>query len=327
METLLTIFSLTTLHSVLSDAAPIIFASLGETISERAGVINLAVEGTMMLGAMTGFAVAKTTNSLLLGALAAMLVGALIALVVAWGSITLKRDQVAIGFVLTLVTVELSSFLGTPFVREPGPSVPALAIPLLSQIPVLGRLFFDQDVLTYLSFLLIGGTWLWFYKTQPGLKLRGTGERPSATFARGVNVVRLRYVYTLIGGALVGLSGATFTLHVKLGWSYGLTSGFGWIALAIVIFGGWHPVRVALGAYLFGLLRAAATTLQAVLPGVPVQVFPLLPFPLMILTLVLVNSDRLNRWLAYLPEPARRPLAAFLNSTPPAGLGAHFEQD
>lgn len=327
MDILLTIFSVTTLSSVLAASAPIIFTSLGETLSERAGVINLSVEGTMMMGAMAGFAVAKVTNSLTLGFLAAMVVGVLMALIVAFGSITLRRDQVAIGFILALMGIELSSFLGTPFVRQPGPSVPSLPVPLLSDIPILGPLFFDQDIVTYLSFILLVGMWWWFYKTQPGLKLRGAGERPQAAFARGVHVVRLRYIYTLLGGALVGFGGAAFSLHVILGWSHRHTAGFGWIALAIVIFGGWHPLRVALGAYMFGLLRAAATTLQAVIPGVPVQVFPLLPFPLMILTLVLFNSDSLGRALSYLPGPLRRSLASLLRSDPPAGLGQYFQQD
>lgn len=326
MDILLSIFSLATFSSVLSASAPIVFASLGETLSERAGVINLSVEGAMMMGAMTGFAVAKVSGSLTLGFIAAMAVGALMALIVAFGSVTLQRDQVAIGFILALMGIELSSFLGTPFVRQPGPKVAPLPIPFLEDIPVLGPLFFQHDMVTYLSFALIGGMWLWFYKTQPGLKLRGVGERPEAAFARGVGVVQLRYLYTLLGGALVGFGGAAFSLHVILGWSHRHTSGFGWIALAIVIFGGWHPVRAAAGAYMFGLLRAAATSLQAVVPGVPVQVFPLLPFPLMILTLVLFNSQRLTQLLSYLPMGLRRNLTSLLRSQPPAGLGQHFHK-
>lgn len=327
MQAILAIFSITTISSVLSASAPLIFASLGETLSERAGVINLSVEGTIMMGAMVGFAAAKTTDSLIIGFVAAMAVGAAMAAVVALGSITLKRDQVAIGFVLTLMGIELSSFLGAPFVRQPGPRIAPLPIPVLQDIPVLGPLFFDHDIITYLSFLLIIGMWLWFYQTQPGLKLRGTGERPQAAFARGVNVVRLRYLYTLLGGALVGFAGAAFSLHVKLGWAHRHTEGFGWIALAIVIFGGWHPFRVAFGVYLFGLLRAAATTLQPIFPAVPVQVFPLLPFPLMILTLIIFNSNSMERLLSFLPTAVRRNLTGFLRSQPPAGLGSHFQQE
>jgi simple sugar transport system permease protein len=326
---------LVTLAGILRDSSPIVFAGLGETLNERGGVVNLSVEGTMLLSAMTGFAAAFTataaglplTASLTLGFLAAMLVGSLVALLVAFGSITLKRDQVAVGFVLTLMMSDLSSFLGVPFVRVPGPAVPPFDIPVLKDIPILGPVFFQQDVITYLSFALIIGMWIWFYKTQPGLKMRGIGERPEAAFARGSNVKFNRYVYTAVGGALIGFGGAVYSLLVKLGWSHRHTAGFGWIALAIVIFGGWDPLKVALGAYLFGALRAAATSMQSMFPSVPVQVFPLLPFPLMILTLILFNSNALDRALSLLPQRLRRGIKSVLRSNPPAALVTHFEQE
>jgi simple sugar transport system permease protein len=326
---------LVTLAGILRDSSPIVFAGLGETLNERGGVINLSVEGTMLLSAMAGFAAAFTAaaagmapgTSLVLGFLAAMLVGALVALLVAFGSITLKRDQVAVGFILTLMMGDLSSFLGVPFVRVPGPAVQPMPIPVLAQIPILGPVFFRQDIVTYLSYLLIIGMWIWFYKTQPGLKLRGIGERPEAAFARGANVKLNRYLYTLAGGALIGFGGAAYSLLVKLGWSHRHTAGFGWIALAIVIFGGWDPLKVALGAYLFGALRAAATSLQPMFPSVPVQVFPLIPFPLMIITLILFNSEGLDRALSLLPVKIRRTLKGVLRSNPPAALGTHFEQE
>jgi simple sugar transport system permease protein len=326
---------LLTLAGILRDSSPIVFAGLGETLNERGGVVNLSVEGTMLLSAMTGFAAAFTAAaagaptglSLTLGFLAAMLVGSLVALLVAFGSITLKRDQVAVGFILTLMMSDLSSFLGVPFVRVPGPAVPPLPIPYLADIPILGPIFFKQDAVTYLSFALILGMWIWFYKTQPGLQLRGIGERPEAAFARGANVKLMRYVYTAIGGALIGFGGAAYSLLVKLGWSHRHTAGFGWIALAIVIFGGWDPLKVAMGAYLFGALRAMATSLQPMFPTVPVQVFPLLPFPLMIITLILFNSEGLDRALSLLPLRLRRGLRGLLRSNPPAALGTHFEQE
>lgn len=332
-----------TLASILADSAPIIFAALGETLNERAGVVNLSVEGTMMLSAMVGFAAAFVLDgygpmlfmgtdlapyiTVAAGFAAAMLAGALIALVVAFGSITLRRDQVAVGFIMTLLAIDLSSFAGVNFVRKPGPSVGHLPIPGLADIPVVGPILFSQDAVTYLSFLLIIGMAVFFARTQPGLRLRGIGERPQAAFARGTNVVLMRYLYTALGGALIGFGGAAFSLHVKLGWSHRHTAGFGWVALAIVIFGGWDPLKVALGAYFFGALRAAATTLQALLPAVPVQVFPLLPFPLMILTLVIFNSDGLVRALSLLPLGPRRFLFGLLRSNPPAALGTHFRQE
>lgn len=316
-----------TLAGILSASSPVVFASLGETLTERAGVVNLSVEGSMLLGAMVGFAAAETTGSLWIGFGAAAVVGALMALLVALGSITLRQDQVAIGFVLTLMGADLSSFLGVPWVRIPGPAVRPLAIPGLSELPVVGPLLFHQDPVTYASFLLIIGMTVYFYATQPGLKLRGAGERPAAAFVRGVNVRRVRYGATLLGGSLVGIGGAAFSLWVKLGWSQGHTANFGWIALAIVIFGGWNPLKVAGGAYLFGALRSLATTMQSRFPQVPVQLFPLLPFPLMIFTLVIANSGSLERALALLPTGIRRRVTALVTGPPPAALGTRFEQD
>lgn len=313
------------LASTLAFSAPLVFAGIGETLTERAGVINLSLDGSILLAAMTGFAVAFLSGSVLAGFAAAACIGAAIALLVAVGSIALRRDQVALGFVLTLTAAELSSFLGAPFVRLPGPSVPHLPIPLLQDLPVLGKLLFSHNPVVYASFLLILGAWWWIGFTRPGLQLVAVGERPEAAFARGTDVVRVRYLYALLGGALVGIAGAAFSLDVKLGWSHRHTAGFGWIALAIVIFGGWHPLRVAFGAYLFGSLRTLATAMQATFPQVPVLVFPLLPFPLMILALALANSHTLERLLAPLPWRTRRRIIAILRAEPPRALGRHFE--
>ncbi|RMF31948.1 MAG: ABC transporter permease [Chloroflexi bacterium] len=315
---------LRSLASVLAQSSPLVFAGLGETLTERAGVINLSLDGSILLSAMVAFAVAYTTNSLLLGFLAAMVVGALVALLIAFASISLRQDQVAVGFVLFALCTELSSFLGKPFVRKPGPSVPHWPIPLLSDLPIVGPLFFSHNLVVYLSFLLIPATWWWIARTQPGLKLQGVGERPEAAFARGVNVHRLRYLYTVLGGALVGFAGAAYSLSVKLGWSHRHTAGNGWIALAIVIFGGWHPIRVALGAYLFGGLKSLASTLQRVWPQVPTQVFQVAPFALMLLALLLVSSDLLDRLTALLPPKVGRPLRNALRGSPPAALGTAF---
>lgn len=321
-----TVLLIRTLASVVGGATPLIFAGIGETITEKAGVINLSLDGTILLSAMVAFAVAFTTGSLLLGFLAAMAVGALMALIVAFGSITLRQDQVAIGFVLTLLGAELSSFLGNPFVRLRGPSVPHLPVPFLADIPVIGPIFFNHNLLVYLSFALIFMSWFYIFKTQPGLKLQGTGERPEAAFARGSDVNRMRYVYTALGGALVGLAGASYSLSIKLGWSHRHTAGNGWIALAIVIFGGWHPLRVAFGAYLFGSLKSLSSIFQRVAPALPSQFFNGAPFALMIVVLLLVSSGWLDRVLIYLPPRLRRLAHDALIGTPPAGLGRVFTQ-
>ncbi len=315
------------LATAIATATPLVFASVGETITERAGVINLSAEGTIMLAAMAGFAAALATGSVIAGFAVAAVVGALVALVVAFGAITLKQSQIAIGFVLALLGTDLSSFLGNPIVLIPGPTVPSLKVPLLQNVPVLGPLLFQSDLLVYSSYALVVLAWVYFYRTRPGLLLRSVGEQPAAAFARGSNVVLLRYVYTLVGGALMGVGGAAFSLDFKAGWTYHLTSGYGWIALAIVIFGGWNPLRAALGSYLFGVLQSLASVAQSSIQSVPTQVFSVAPFVLMILVLVLTSGEWLDQLLAFMPVAWRRPLLRAIRTPAPAALGKVFEQD
>jgi simple sugar transport system permease protein len=320
--------------SVLAASPPILFAVLGETITEKAGVINLSLDGSILLTAMIGFVVALKTDSVVAGFAAGMMVGAFVALLIALVSLTLHQPQVAAGFVLTLLCRDLAYVLGNPYAHVPGPQVPHTPIPRFSDLPMIGRILFDQNPVVYLSLLAIIGVWAYLFKTRPGLKLKGLGERPAAAFARGVPVTGMRYVYTLIGGALVGLGGASFSLMVKPGWArpYGI-EGTGWIALAIVIFGGWHPIRAAMGAYFFVSLQTAASILQSALPDVPTQLFPALPFPLMILTLLLVtigNAEWMNRLIGLFPEKIKRLLVRTLKTlqtSPPAALGTIFKKE
>lgn len=310
-----------TFNSIIAAAAPLIIASMGETITEKSGVINLSLEGSLRLSAMTAFAVAFFVGHALAGFVVAALVGAAIAAIIASSSIVLKLNQIAVGFVFTLLAIDLASFLGDSFVGERGPRVPSLPIPFLSDIPFFGKVLFDQNLVVYFSFFTIAATWWWFYRTRPGLNLQGIGERPAAAFARGINVNKLRFWYTVLGGAMVGIAGASYSLDVKLGWRETLTLNLGWIALAMVIFGGWHPLRVALGAYMFGALQVLAFQLQDVFPGVS-QVLPVAPFPLMILALVFVYSD----WFSKLGDRFPR-LRNLLGSEAPAGLGQVFERE
>ena len=314
------------LASIIIQAAPLIIAVCGEVITERAGVVNLSLDGSMLMSAMTGFVVALETDSVLTGFIAAAVVGALFAFIVAIGSIRLRQSQVAIGFVLTLLGDDLSAFLGQNYSRMPGPLVQRTGIPLLKDIPILGPIFFDQDIVVYFAFALVGMTWWFLNRTQPGLHLRGAGERPEAAFARGVNVNRLRYLYTILGGALVGIAGAAFSLDVKVGWSDGHVRGYGWIALAIVIFGGWSPLKGALGAILFGATRALATVLQRQFPDVSVVAFTTLPWLLMIFVLLISSSDLTERFVVALPGSLQRPIGRFLRVAPPLALGTRFEE-
>jgi general nucleoside transport system permease protein len=320
--------------SILAASPPILFAVLGETITERAGVINLSLDGSILLTAMIGFVVALKTNSVVAGFLAGMIVGSFVALIIAFVSLTLHQPQVATGFVLTLLCRDIAYVIGNPYAHLPGPQVSPAPIPGLVDLPMIGTILFDQNPIVYLSLLAILGVWAYLFKTQPGLKLQGLGERPVAAYVRGVHVTLMRYIYTLIGGAMVGLGGASFSLMVKPGWArpYGI-EGTGWIALAIVIFGGWRPIRTAIGAYFFVSLQTAVNLLQSAMPGVPTQLFPALPFPLMILTLLFVtigNANWMNRFLNLFPESLQRLLVRTLKTlqtSPPSALGNIFKKE
>lgn len=326
--------TLTTLAGIVEFAVPVLFASIGETITEKAGVINLSVNGTIILSAMGGFVVALTTNSILLGFLMGAFIGGLIAAIVAFSSITLKQSQVAIGFVLALLARDLAYFLGAPYTNKPGIFISKTPIPFLADIPVIGPIFFNHSVIVYASYLFIIIAYVYIYRTRPGLMLQGIGEQPSAAFARGADVKRMRYFYTILGGALVGLAGPMYSLAIKIGWAGQLAGldGIGWIALAITIFGGWNPLKVAFGAYFFGALQQMGITLQST-TNIPIQILQAAPFPLMIFTLLLVNVGRaewVERELAALPEKPRKVISKLLRSlrtTPPAALGTPFENE
>jgi simple sugar transport system permease protein len=323
------------LAGVLASAGPLVFASIGEAITERAGITNLSMNGLILLSAMGGFAASLATGSIALGFLAGAAIGGAVSAIVALSSITLKQSQVAVGFILTLLCRDLSYFLGNPIMGLPGPRLVQEPIPFLRDIPVAGPLLFRQDLMTYASYILIVLAWLYMSKTRPGLVLRGLGEKPAAAYARGVNVNRLRYLYTIAGGALAGIAGPMYSLSIKAGWKGTITGldGIGWIALAITIFGGWSPIKIAFGAWFFALLQWLGIVLQPVLPGVPSQVLQVAPFPLMILTLLFVNmgnAEWVESMLARLPEKPRRAVARFLrsiNAKPPAALGTPFEKD
>lgn len=320
---------LNVLRSVVSNATPLVIAGIGETITERAGVINLSLDGSIVLAAMAGFVVAMLSESVLLGIVIAMVVGALVALLIAVSSIELRRDQVAVGFVLTLLCANLAQFIGQPYTRQPGPQIPYAPIPLLRDIPIAGRVLFDHNVFVYFSFILVFATWWWMFRTRPGLTLRAIGERPEAAFARGAKVNRQRYIYTVIGGALVGLAGAAYSLNVKPGWSTPPSmTGDGWIALAIVIFGGWHPFRVVLGAYLFAALRALTSAVQRSPDvNIPLVLLNALPWTLMIITLLMVSTGTIERILRIMPRPVQRRMRSFLRSDPPRAIGTRFDEE
>lgn len=315
------------LGSIVSNATPLVIASIGETITERVGVVNLSLDGSIALAAMLGFVAAFASGSVWLGLLAGIVAGALIALLIIAAHVELKQDQVAVGFILTLLAADLAQFLGQEYTRRPGPTFSTLPVPILRDIPFLGELLFNHNLLVYFSFALIVGTWFVMYRTRYGLTLRAVGERPATAFARGANVNRTRYLYTVIGGGLVGLAGASYALAIKPGWANPpVMRGDGWIALAIVIFGGWHPFRVVFGAYLFAGLRALASTIQQQ-TDLPLVLVNMVPWVLMILTLLLVSSGAVQRLLQVTPGPLQRVLRNVLRSEPPGALGTTFSRE
>jgi simple sugar transport system permease protein len=291
--------------TVLLQSAPLIIAVCGETISERAGVVNLSLDGSMLLAAMAGFVAAYWTNSALIG----------------------RQSQVAVGFILTLLGDSLSAFLGQDYTRLPGPWVTKMSIPVLQDIPVLGPIFFQQDAVVYFTLVLVAATYWFIFHSRPGLELRSVGERPEAAFARGVNVRKLRYWYAVLGGALVGIAGAAYSLDVKIGWAEGHTRGLGWIALAIVIFGGWSPIRGALGVLLFVASRSVISiVLQRSAGESAVVVLNALPWLLMIAVLLVVSGRFTGQLIANAPPRLKRPLRRLLQVAPPAALGADLKE-
>jgi len=302
-------------------AAPLVLASLGETLTEKVGVVNLSLDGTILLGAMTGFVIAVKSGSLLLGFTAATAAGASVAALLAITGVRLGQSQVAVGFALTFLCRDLAYFLGNPYSRQQGPQLEPLPIPILSKIPLVGEAFFSHSIIVYLSFLAIPGCCYFLYRTRAGLILRSVGENPHGCWARGINPVRVQTLYTIIGGGLVGLAGAAFSLSVKPGWGHPQgCEGIGWIALALVIFGGWHPLRVAAGAYFFGLLQLLGIYFQDYFTSIPPQIFQVAPFPLMICTLVLINAGQRSRNRIF------SRLITLFSGVPPEGLGRPYKQ-
>jgi simple sugar transport system permease protein len=289
-------------------------AASGEIFAERSGVLNLGVEGMMLLGAATGFAVGHLTSSLLCGLVAAALASALLAVVHATVTVYLRGDQVVSGLGLGFAGAGLASVVGADFVGAAGaPRSPVLRVPWLCDVPLLGPALFAQNLVVYLGFILVPAAWLYLYRTGMGLKLRAVGENPSAADAQGINVRSVRVGHVVMGGALAGLAGGSLSLGITPGWVDGMTAGQGWIAVGLVIFAGWDPARAAAGSYLFGAIGRLPLDLQGV-ASLPFFRDPnlgyfldMLPYLFTIAALALVRLGRRGPALG-----------------PPAGLGIPF---
>ncbi|MCB9127976.1 MAG: ABC transporter permease [Ardenticatenales bacterium] len=274
----------------------LLYATIGEIFAERAGILNLGVEGMMLMGAVSGFAVAFHSGSAWLGLVVAILVGTLMAAIHAFLTITLRADQVVSGLALTIFGIGASSFLGerlgpggTPLVGLQGPRFTPLPIPVLSDLPLVGRPLFSQDLLTYALYLIVPLCSWYIYRTRAGLNLRAVGEAPRTADAMGLGVARIRYGYTLLGGAFAGLGGAALSLAYTPGWTENLTGGRGWIAVALVIFALWDPARAVLGALLFGGINAIQFRMQAEGTTIPASFLNMLPYIMTVLVMIAIT--------------------------------------
>lgn len=287
-------FILSALQATIPAGTPLLFGTLGEVYSERSGVLNLGVEGMMIMGAIAGFGVTQTTENIWLGILAAALAGGLTALVHAIACITLRLNQVVSGLALTMLGLGLSGILGRQFIGQPLPvDMPSVHIPLLSDIPILGELLFQYDPLVYLAALLVPVLWFVLYRTRWGLSLRSVGESPETADSLGVNVVLVRYLAVVFGGVLAGVGGAYLSVVYAPSWIEGMTAGAGWIVVALTIFAMWDPLRALLGAYLFGGVRILQYRLQPL--GIPPNLLGMLPFLFTILVLWISAGEAARR--------------------------------
>ncbi|MEQ8296458.1 MAG: ABC transporter permease [Nitratireductor sp.] len=307
------------LLTIATAATPLLLAAIGELVVERSGVLNLGVEGMMLMGAVAGFGVALTTGQPWLGILAGALAGTLFSLLFGFLALTLVTNQVATGLALTLLGIGLSGMIGEAFVGQPGVKLGALEIPVLSDLPLVGRLLFGQDPMFYISLLLTGGVMWFLFRTRAGLTLRSVGDSHSSAHALGIKVVAIRYLAVMFGGACAGLAGAQLSLVYTTQWIENMTAGRGWIALALVVFASWRPWRVLAGAYLFGAITIAQLHIQAtnlsdlaflpaplywlaeLVKSIPSQFLSALPYLATVVVLVLISR---NRRLTMMNTPA-----------------------
>ncbi|MCO4777996.1 MULTISPECIES: ABC transporter permease [Lentibacter] len=278
--------------SLLVAATPILLAGIGELVVERAGVLNLGVEGMMITGAICGFMATIITGSPALGFVFAAIGGAALSFLFALLTQYALANQVASGLALTLFGLGLSSLLGQDYVGLKPPSTPKLDIPILSDLPFLGTVLFNHDAIVYLGIALVAAVWATLKYTRVGLVLRAVGENHDAAHALGYKVVRIRVLAIMFGGACAGLGGAYISLIRVPQWTEGMTAGAGWIALALVVFASWKPWRVLLGAWLFGGVTVLQLNLQAAGVAIPVEYLSMSPYIITILVLVIMSADK-----------------------------------
>ena len=280
------------LLSVIVASTPLLLAATGELVAEKAGVLNLGLEGMMLVGAVVGFAVTVVTGNTLLGVVAGMLGGIAVSLVFAVLTLTFLANQVATGLAIAIFGTGLSALMGAGYVGVAVERLAQLDLPGLGDIPVIGPVVFGQDLLVYVSVGAVAAVWWFLYRSHGGLVLRAVGDSHDAAHAIGYPVVAIRYAATLFGGAMAGLGGAYMSLAYNASWSENMTAGRGWIALALVVFATWRPHWLLVGAYLFGSIMYLSLYLQGLGVAVPSQFVSALPYVVTIVVLVAISRDR-----------------------------------
>lgn len=280
------------LAAAVRSGTPILYATLGEILTERAGILNLGLEGIMLMGAFSGFVVSLSTGSALWGLVAAFAVGCSLGLIHAFLCVSMNGNQVVSGLAMVMFGTGVSALLGRAYVGMTIPGIDTIKIPLLCQIPVFGQVLFSQDALVYCSFLLVAGMYFFFNSTRPGLNLRAIGDNPRAADAMGLSVTRTRYFYVMIGAGIVSLGGAYMSVAYNKFWVESMTAGRGWIAVAMVIFAIWNPVQAAVGAYLFGGIDALQLRLQAAGAPIPTAILLVLPYLTTLAVLVFMSIKK-----------------------------------
>ena len=283
-----------TIYAAIRAGTPLLLGTLGEIYAERSGILNLGVEGMMIMGALAAFGVAHKTGNPWLGVLVAAIVGGLLSLIHAFLSITLQADQVVSGLALTMFGLGVSGLLGKKYVGEPlKKNIRPIEIPVLSKIPVIGKILFQQDPLVYLSIFLTILLWFILFKTKIGISIRSVGENPAAADALGVNVYLVRYCCTVLGGILAGIAGAYLSVAYVPAWIERMTAGRGWIVIALTIFAMWSPIRALFGAYLFGGVEALYFRLQPY--GIPTSLLGMLPYGATIIALLIGTEETIRK--------------------------------
>jgi general nucleoside transport system permease protein len=287
------------LATSVAAASPLLLAALGELVAERSGVLNLGIEGIMLVGALTAVAATLGSGSVVIGIVGAIVAGMLLGLLFAFLTVTIRADHVVAGLAMVLFGDGLSSFAGHGLVGiDVRQSIQASALPVLSDIPALGPIFFHQNALVYLSYVMVAAVWYFLYRTRPGLALRAAGEKPSAIDVVGWNVFRIRYLAVMFGAAMAGLAGAFLSVGYLNSWAEGMTAGRGWVALALVIFAGWHPIKLLGGAYLFGfayILIAESQVLGGVFHLISTYIMQMFPYLMAILVLAVMGRRAMKR--------------------------------